>query len=78
MSLTAQDLFKFLTDSRKLSQVDENTSLFSEGTVDSVGMVDLIMFIEKKTGITVEQSDVTLDNFDTVGRIVQFLRTKQG
>ncbi len=77
MSLTAQDVLSFLAEQRSLQHVDENTLLFSDGTIDSVGMIDLITFIEHKGGITVEQADVTLDNFDTVARIVAFVQSKR-
>lgn len=76
MSLRA-NLIAFLQESRRLSDVDEDMSLFSDGTIDSVGMIDLITFIEDSTGIEVGQSDVTLENFDSIARIVAYVRSKQ-
>lgn len=78
MNLNAQQLIDFLSESRKLSDVTENTTLFSDGTIDSVGMIDLIAFIEQETGIEVGQADVTLENFDTIERILTYVRSQQG
>lgn len=78
MAFTAQDVISFLVEQRNVQQVDEDTVLFSDGTIDSVGMIDLITFVENKSGIVVEQADVTLDNFDTVARIVAFVQSKLG
>lgn len=77
MSLTAQDLINFLVERRKIANVTEQTPLFSDGTIDSIGMIDLITFIETKTGIAVDQADVTLENFDTIERILAFVQSKQ-
>lgn len=76
MNLNAQQLIDFLSESRKLSAT-ETTALFSDGTIDSVGMIDLIAFIEQETGIEVGQADVTLDNFDSIELILAYVRGKQ-
>jgi acyl carrier protein len=77
MNLNAQQLIDFLSESRKLSAT-ETTALFSDGTIDSVGMIDLIAFIEEAAGIEVGQADVTLENFDSIERILTYVRAKQG
>lgn len=51
------------------------STLFSSGLLDSVAMVSLIAFVEEATGADVRPSDVTLDNFDTVSRIVEYAAT---
>ena len=76
MSLSAQHLIDFLRESRKLENVHEEMALFSDGTIDSVGMIDLIAFIEDETGIEVGQADVTLDNFDSIALILAYVRSK--
>ena len=52
---------------------DGSTPLFSSGMLDSFTMVDLIMFIEKSAGVRLDPSDVTLDNLDTIDRILAFV-----
>lgn len=77
MTLSAQDLVAFLGAIRNVGAVDAETPLFSGGTVDSVGMVELIAWLESKTGIAVEHADVTLENFDSISRILAFVQAKR-
>ena len=56
-----------------LTDVNHNTPLFSEGLIDSFGLVSLITFISDETGIEIDDDDLTLENFDTVNRVVAYL-----
>ena len=78
MELTADQIIGFLTKTRNVPGLEEQTALFSDGTIDSVGMVELIVFLEAEAGIEVGQADVTLENFDTVARVLAFVRERQG
>jgi acyl carrier protein len=78
MGLTADQIIGFLTKTRNVPALEEHTALFSDGTIDSVGMVELIVFLEVEAGIEVAQADVTLENFDTVARVLAFVRARQG
>ena len=77
MALTANDVIGFLTSTRKLPHLDEQTALFSDGTIDSVGMIELIAFLETETGIEISQADVTLENFDSVACILEFVNARK-
>lgn len=73
-------LVTFICEDAGLSETDfgEHTELFSGGFIDSFTMASLLEFIEETTGVEVAQSDVSLENFDTVARIVSFIeRAKQ-
>jgi len=72
MSLTTESLIVFITKTLEVDDVVADTPLFSSGLLDSVTMLDLISFIETSARIEVNREDVTLDNFDTVERIVRF------
>jgi acyl carrier protein len=78
MELTEDTLIRFLQEHRQLPDIGPDTVLFSDGTIDSVVMIELINFIEAKGNIEVGQADVTLENFDTVSLIVDFVRSKGG
>lgn len=78
MKLTEDRLIKFLEEKRQIEGVGPDTTLFSDGTIDSVGMIELITFIETVEGFEVRQADVTLENFDTVGLILDYVRSKAG
>ncbi len=78
MSLTAQSVIDFLKNSLNVDGwIDASTRLFSTGLLDSVAMMNLIGFVESTTRIEVHPADVTLDNFDSVDRIVQFANAQQ-
>lgn len=72
MALTDNQLMLFLKDSLQVDNVDVESELFSTGLLDSVSMVNLIVFIEEKTGVQVRAEDVTLENFNTPARILRY------
>jgi acyl carrier protein len=77
MKLTEEQLLKFLRDSLDFDDdIDAETELFSSGDLDSVAMLELITFVEGAAGFEVAREDVTLENFDTVARIVRFAKSK--
>lgn len=53
--------------------IESDTLLFSSGIVDSFALVTLMMHIEKLAGIRINPGEVTLDNFDTIDRILAFV-----
>lgn len=55
------------------SEIGNDTLLFSEGFIDSFTMSSVLAFIEEQKGIQIEMSDVTLENFDSVSRILAFV-----
>jgi acyl carrier protein len=59
-----------------ISDLRDDSPLFSSSLVDSFSLVELITFIESAGGIRIDAWDVTLDNFDSIDRILAFVRTK--
>jgi len=73
MALTEETLIaNILEHSGSEGNVDADTPLFSSGMLDSVAMLDLIMFVEQQSGMDVRAEDVTLENFDSPSRIMMF------
>ena len=73
MALTEAQLIGYLRDSLSVDgNLDPDSELFSNGALNSVAMLSLIAFVEEKSGIEIRPEHVTLDNFDTPGRIVRF------
>ncbi len=56
----------------------DTTSLIGEGILDSLGVVELVEFVQTQFGIKVDQQEVTPDNFDSVAKLAAFVRRKQG
>lgn len=57
---------------------DDSDSLLAEGIVDSVGVMDLVLFVEQAFNVDVEDREITPDNFDSIDKMARFVRTKQG
>jgi acyl carrier protein len=58
-----------LVRDKKPITLDE--SLLERGVLDSMGMLNLISFLEEKAGVRVPDDDVLLENFASVNAIVE-------
>ena len=65
--------------SKELQIRIESTScdLFADGTLDSLGLVDLWFLMEQRWGVRVEIDQMELDNFRTVERIAEFIHAER-
>lgn len=73
--MIADDLLTFINDEISLDPTQEiglDTDLLLTGLVDSLGVVEIVAWIEDATGGTVDPSDVVLEHFQTVQRMVDF------
>jgi acyl carrier protein len=57
---------------------DNDASFLQEGIVDSIGIMELVNYVESTFGITVEDHELTPDNLDSVERLANFVRSKSG
>jgi len=69
------DIYTFLNEQLNVdtSSMRDDTPLVSSGVLDSGALVELIMFMHEAFGLKIEFGDVTLDNFDTIDRMLAFL-----
>ncbi len=58
-------------------KVGDDTSLITEGIVDSTGMLELIAFLEREYGIRVEDRETVPANLETLSRIDGFIARKR-
>jgi acyl carrier protein len=56
---------------------DHNTPLLDTGLLDSLGILDVVGFVEQEFGIALSDEDLVPENFQTVERISAFLAKKQ-
>ena len=54
----------------------DDTSFLQEGIIDSFGVMELVEFVQSSFRMTVDQRDVTPDNFDSVRKLATFVRRK--
>ena len=65
-----EDLVKYIqTNMAADAVIDASTPLIDRGILDSMGLMQVIMFVEEKTGIRIPDDEVLPDNFQTVGSI---------
>ncbi len=54
-------------------EIDDNTPLMSSGLIDSLSIVSLVAFIDKKYGIKIPDEKGTVENFETVTKIIDIV-----
>jgi len=63
------------SDDASVVQVDQ--SLMTSGTLDSTGILELIMFVENRFKVTVADHEMLPENFDSVIAIADYVARKQ-
>ena len=54
----------------------DDSSLRQESIIDSIGVLNLILFVEETFDIHVDDREVTPDNFDSVNALAAFVEHK--
>ncbi|MBI5566864.1 MAG: acyl carrier protein [Chloroflexi bacterium] len=54
----------------------DDASFLEEGIIDSMNVMELILFVEEKFGVEVADDEIVPDNFDSVARIAAFVGRK--
>jgi acyl carrier protein len=54
----------------------DDASFLNEGIVDSVGVLELILFVQEAFSVNVDDAEVTPDNFDSVAKLAAYVRRK--
>jgi acyl carrier protein len=54
-----------------------NESLFDSGTLDSFTLPDLVTGLEEEFGVTIPDSDLVPERFDTVTKIEAYLDSRE-
>ena len=74
-----EEIKNFLIKARLIRSdhpLDENESLIEGGIIDSLGLVELIGYIENTYGIIVGEDDLVPENFDTLAAIQMFISNR--
>jgi acyl carrier protein len=59
------------------SMLDDGESFLETGTLDSIGVLDVIMFLEHNFQLRIQDCELVPENLDSVNRLVQFVMRKQ-
>ena len=56
--------------------VSNDESLLNNGLIDSLGILEVVAFIEKEFGFTVSDEDLLPENFGSVASLLNFVQQK--
>jgi acyl carrier protein len=77
------ELKKYLLTEIKIDQniekesIEPDEDILSLGIIDSLALLKLTKFIEKKFAIKITDEDLEIDNFSTLNNIKKFIESKQ-
>ncbi len=72
------EIRKFLAKFFQNLELKDDEDIFALGFVNSLFAMQLVLFIEKTFGVTVENEDLDLANFRTIDAQTRFIQRKQG
>ena len=80
MTLRAE-LRKFILENYLLTEdqsvLGDADSLTGRGILDSTGALELVMHLEERYGVTVQDEELHPDNLDSIDRIAAFVERKR-
>jgi len=53
-------------------------SLTDSGTIDSTGVLELVLFLEETFVISIPDDQIVPDNLDTIDNLVRYIRSARG
>jgi len=54
----------------------DETSFLENGVVDSMNVLELVMFVEEKFGVKVKDAEIIPENFDSIDCLASFVNIK--
>jgi acyl carrier protein len=75
------DLYEYINENFLYLQPDleltDEDRFLELGVIDSTGVVELVGEVEERYGITVEDAEITEDNFGSLAGLVRFVSSKR-
>lgn len=56
--------------------ITDETLIFEEGVLDSMGLLFLIEFLQEEFNVTTNDDELVVENFESINKIVAFLNSK--
>ena len=67
----------FVIESFFVDDFSDEDSFLRSGIIDSLGMLELIAFLEKEFGIKITDAELVPDNLDSLARVCAFVERKR-
>jgi len=59
-----------------VENITDDTLIFEKGVLDSMGLLFLIEFLKEEFGITTNDDELVVENFESINNIVAFIEKK--
>jgi acyl carrier protein len=59
-----------------VESISDDTLIFDSGLLDSMGLLFLIEFLKEEFGITTNDDELIVENFESINNIVAFIESK--
>mgnify|MGYP005847351361 CR=1 FL=1 len=58
-------------------EITADTPLYTSGLITSMGHLKLVNFLERTFDVSIPMNELSMENFDTVNRITQFIKERK-
>ena len=72
--LVQEQLRQFIRDSFLVDDFSDEESFLASGIIDSLGIVQLVSFVESEFGVKVPDTDLVPANFDSVAKLAAYVQ----
>lgn len=59
------------------TEITDDTTLYTSGLITSMGHLKLVNYLERTFDVSIPMNELTMDNFDTVNLITQFIQDRK-
>lgn len=59
------------------TELDNNSSLFDLGIVDSAGVMELVLYVEETFNLEIADDEIIPENFDSIAQLARYIELKQ-
>lgn len=66
-----------LPGGRPVAELTDDLPLIQEHVIDSLGIFQLVSFVEDEFGVEITDDEVVLENFETIAALVRFIERKR-
>ncbi|MDY6933681.1 MAG: acyl carrier protein [Spirochaetota bacterium] len=80
MASIQDELFGFIKENfiagRSDAEIVPDESLIDSGIMDSTGILELVMFLEERFSIEIDDEELIPENLDSINNLISFLKGK--
>ncbi len=58
------------------ASIGDEDSFLETGVVDSMGVMELVAFVQSEFGVEVAREEIVVENFDSIRKLANFVRSK--